>query len=146
MLPGILQQGELHSKLSEACPFDPFPKYLLRDRDSIYGEYFQFRIKNMGINHVRSAPRSPWHNPYVERLIGSIRRDCLDYMIVLNEDHLKRILTEYLEYYHQVRTHLGLGKETPVGRSVMEKSENSKLIVFPRLGGLHHRYEWRDAA
>jgi len=91
-------------QIVEACPFDTSPKYLLRDRDSIYGEYFQSRIKNMGIHQVKSAPRSPWHNPYVERLIGSIRRDCLDYMIVLNEDHLKRILTEYLEYYHQDRT------------------------------------------
>ena len=100
----------------------------------------------MGINQVKSAPRSPWQNSYVERLIGSIRRDCLDYMIVLNEGHLKRILTEYLEYYHQDRTHLGLSKETPAGRSVLKKPENSKLIAFPRLGGLHHRYEWQDAA
>jgi putative transposase len=76
-------------QIVEACPWDTSPKYLLRDRDSIYGEYFQSRIKNMGINQVKSAPRSPWHNPYVERLIGSIRSDCLDHMIVLNEDHLK---------------------------------------------------------
>ncbi|HKL80957.1 MAG TPA: integrase, partial [Desulfobacter sp.] len=72
--------------------------------------------------------------------------DCLDHMIVLNEAHLKRILTEYLAYYHEDRTHLGLVKGTPAGRSVEEKPENAKLVAFPRLGGLHHRYEWRDAA
>lgn len=83
---------------------------------------------------------------YAERLIGSIRCDCLDHMIVLNEGHLKRILTEYLEYYHQDRTHLGLDKETPSGRSVMKKPENGQLIAFSRLGGLHHQYEWQDAA
>ncbi len=83
-------------QIVDAYPFDTLPKYLLRDRDSIYGDYFQSRIENMGINQVKSAPRSPWHNPYVERLIGSIRRDCLDYMIVLNEAHLKRVLTGYL--------------------------------------------------
>jgi len=95
---------------------------------------------------VKAAPRSPWQNAYVERLIGSIRRGCLDHTIVLNEGHLKRILTGYLEYYHQDRTHLGLGKETPSGRSVLDKPENAKVIAFPRLGGLHRRYEWEDAA
>ncbi len=100
----------------------------------------------MGINEVKTAPHSPWQNPYVERLIGSIRRDCLDHMIVLNEGHLKRILTEYFEYYHQDRTHLGLNKEIPSGRSVLKKPENINPIAFLRLGGLHHRYEWRDAA
>jgi len=133
-------------QIVEACPWDTLPKYLLRDRDGIYGEYFQSRVQNMGINEVKTAPQSPWQNPYVERLIGSIRRDCLDHMIVLNEAHLKRILTEYLAYYHEDRTHLGLVKGTPAGRSVEEKPENAKLVAFPRLGGLHHRYEWRDAA
>ena len=133
-------------QIVEACPWNTLPKYLLRDRDGIYGKCFQSRIKNMGILEVKTAPRSPWQNAYVERLIGSIRRDCLDHIIVLNEGHLKRILTEYLEYYHQDRTHLGIGKETPAGRSVLEKPENGKLIALPRLGGLHHRYEWEDAA
>ncbi|MCA1793819.1 MAG: transposase [Desulfobacteraceae bacterium] len=82
----------------------------------------------------------------VERLIGSIRRDCINAMIVLNEAHLRHILTECLAYYHEDRTHLGLGKETPGGRSVSEKPENGKVVALPRLGGLHHRYEWRDAA
>jgi len=100
----------------------------------------------MGIDEVKAAPQSPWHNPYVERLIGSIRRDCMNFMIILNEAHLKRVLTGYLAYYHQDRTHLGLGKETPAGRSVLNKPDNAKVAAFPRLGGLHHRYEWQDAA
>jgi transposase InsO family protein len=133
-------------QIVEACPWDNLPKYLLRDRDGIYGEYFQSRIKNMGILEVKTAPRSPWHNPYVERLIGSIRRDCMNFMIVLNEAHLKRIMTKYLAYYHQDRTHLGLGKETPAGRPVMDKPKNAEVVAFPRLGGIHHRYEWKDAA
>ncbi|MFO7885671.1 MAG: integrase core domain-containing protein, partial [Desulfobacteraceae bacterium] len=90
-------------QIVEACPWDTLPKYLLRDRDGIYGEYFQSRIQNMGTNEVKTAPQSPWQNPYVERLIGSIRRDCINSMIILNEAHLKCILTEYLAYYHQDR-------------------------------------------
>jgi putative transposase len=133
-------------QIVEACPWDALPKYLLRDRDSIYSEYFQSRIQNMGINEVKTAPKSPWQNPYIERLIGSIRRDCINAMIILNEAHLRHILTEYLAYYHEDRTHLGLGKETPAGRSVSEKPENGKVVALSRLGGLHHRYEWQDAA
>jgi putative transposase len=133
-------------QIVEACPWDTLPKYLLRDRDGIFGDYFQSRVQNMGINEVKTAPQSPWQNPYVERLIGSIRRDCINAMIILNEAHLKRILTEYFAYYHEDRTHLGLAKETPAGRSVSEKPENGKVVAFPRLGGLHHRYEWQDAA
>ena len=100
-------------QIVEACQWDSLPKYLLRDRDGIYGDYFQSRVKNMGINEVKTAPQSPWQNPYVERLIGSIRRDCINAMIILNEAHLKHILTEYFAYYHEDRTHLGLAKETP---------------------------------
>jgi len=133
-------------QIIEACSWDTLPKYLLRDRDGIYGKCFQARIKNMGILEVKTAPRSPWQNAYVERLIGSIRRDCINNMIVLNEGHLKRILRAYFDYYHQDRTHLGLDKETPSGRSMLEKPDNAKVIAFPRLGGLHHRYEWEDAA
>jgi putative transposase len=100
----------------------------------------------MGITEVKTAPRSPWQNPFVERLIGSIRRDCTVHLIILNEDHLKRVLTEYLDYYHEDRTHLGLNKDTPSVQPVQEGPENGKVIAFPRLGGLHHRYEWREAA
>jgi len=102
--------------------------------------------KNLGINEVKTAPKSPWQNPFAERITGSIRRDCLNHLIVLNANHLKRRLAGYFEYYHQDRTHLGLGKETPSGRPKQEKSQNGKLIKFPRIGGLHHRYTWKEAA
>ena len=99
------------------------PKYLLRDWDSIYGAYFRQRVKNMGIKEVITAAQSPWQNPFVERLIGSIRRDCLDHVIVvLNESHLSRILSSYFDYYHYDRTHYGLGKDTPVERPVQPSS------------------------
>jgi putative transposase len=101
----------------------------------------------MGIKEVITAPRSPWQNPFVERLIGSIRRDCLDHVIVLSESHLKQILTSYFEYYHRDRTHYGLGKDTPVERPIQPRpAKGGKVIEFPRVGGLHHRYEWRKAA
>jgi transposase InsO family protein len=87
-------------------------------------------------------PQSPWQNPFGERLIGSIRRDCLDHVIVLNESHLKRILISYFDYYHYDRTHYGLGKDTPVERP----AKGAKVIELPRVSGLHHRYEWKKAA
>jgi transposase InsO family protein len=96
-------------QIVEAFPWNTAPKYLLRDRDSVYGTFLSNRVKNMGIKEVVTAPRSPWQNPFVERLIGSIRRDCLDHVIVLNSNHLKRILTSYFEYYHNDRTHYQLG-------------------------------------
>ena len=133
-------------QMVEACPWDNAPKYLLRDRDCIYGLVFQNRVKNLGIVEVKTAPKSPWQNPYAERLIGSIRRDCLDHLIVLNEDHLKRTIADYLAYYHHDRTHLGLEKETPHGRLAQKKPQDCQLIKFPRVGGLHHRYEWKEAA
>jgi len=133
-------------QIVEACPWDTAPKYLLRDRDRIYGSVFQNCVKNMDIIEVKTAPKSPWQNPYVERFIGSIRRDCLDHMIVLNEEHLKRVLADYFGYYHHDRTHLGLKKETPFGRPLQKRPKNGQLIKFPRVGGLHHRYEWRKAA
>ena len=101
----------------------------------------------MGITEVIIAPRSPWQNPFVERLIGSIRRDCLDHVIVLNESHLSRILSSYFDYYHYDRTHYGLGKDTPVERPVQPRpAKGAKVIELPRVGGLHHRYEWKEAA
>jgi hypothetical protein len=101
----------------------------------------------MGIKEVITAPQSPWQNPFVERLIGSIRRDCLDHVIILNEMHLSRILSSYFYYYHHDRTHYGLGKDTPFERPVQPKpAEGSKVIELPRVGGLHHRYEWKEAA
>ncbi len=100
----------------------------------------------MGINEVKTAPQSPWQNPFCERVIGSTRRDCLDHMIIWGEDHLKRILINYFGYYHEDRTHLGLNKETPFGRDVQFMPENGEIISIPRLGGLHHRYAWNYPA
>jgi len=132
----------------EAFPWDTAPKYLMRDRDGIYGKAFRNRVKGMGIKEVISALRSPWQNPFVERVIGSIRRECTDHVIVLGENHLKGILSAYIEYYHADRTHLSLGKDSPDGRPVQhaESGVGSKVIALPRVGGLHHRYVWKEAA
>lgn len=100
----------------------------------------------MGIKEVLSAPRSPWQNPYVERLIGSIRRECLDHVIVLNEKQLQKILSSYFEYYNQDRTHCSLDKDVPAERLIQYKPSNdSKIIKLPRIGGLHNRYQWIEA-
>jgi transposase InsO family protein len=134
-------------QIVEAFPWERAPKYMLRDRDLIYGTFFRQRVKNMGITEVITAVRSPWQNPFVERSIGSIRRDCLDHVIVLNEGHLKQILCSYFDYYHYDRTHLGLGKDAPVERPVQSQpAKGAKVIGFPRVGALHHRYERKEAA
>jgi len=122
-----------------AFPFDEAPRFLIRDRDSIYGVDFRQRIKHLGIEEVITAYRSPWQSPYVERLIGSIRRECLDHVIVFTEAHLLRILTEYFSYYHESRTHLSLERNAPTSRRV-EPPEQGKVIAIPQVGGLHHRY------
>lgn len=128
-------------QLVEAFPFDSASRYLLRDRDAIYGEAVQRRIKSLGIEEVITAPRSPWQNPDVERIIGSIRRECLDHVIVLNEEHLRRILRDYFYYCHTCRTHLSLNKDPPNPR-VVETAELGNIIALPRVGGLHHLYTW----
>ena len=115
------------------------PRFLIRDRDSIYGHHFKNRIKNMGIEQVVTAARSPWQNPYAERIIGTLRRECLRQVIVLNERHLRRILRLYLAYYHEDRTHLSLDRNSPIPREI-ELPEQGKVISIPRVGGLHHRY------
>ncbi len=127
-------------QLVEAFPFESAPRYLLRDRDAIYGEKIRRRIKSLGIEEVVTAPRSPWQNPFVERIIGSIRRDCLDHVIVICERHLRRILREYIDYYHTCRTHLSLNKDPPETRTV-ETPEMGNVVAFPCGGGLHHRYQ-----
>ena len=128
----------------DAFPDDTAPRWLHRDRDRIYGDVFQRRIAGMGIAEVVSAPASPWQNPYVERLIGSIRRECLDHVIVLNEAHLRRMLSLYSRYYHRSRTHLGLEKDTPDPRPVSATC-TGPIVAIPEVGGLHHRYERRAA-
>ncbi len=131
-------------QLLEAFPWDSAPRYLLRDRDGIYGEKFREAATWLGIREVLTAPKSPWQNPYVERLIGSIRRECLDHIIVLNQIGLHRILKSYFEYYERARTHLSLEKDAPIPRSVQSPALG-KVVELPEVGGLHHRYERRAA-
>ena len=132
-------------QIVEAFPADGGePRYLLRDRDSIYGDHFRQRVHNMGIRQILISPRSAWQNPYVERVIGSVRRECLDHVVVFNENHLRRVLKGYLRYYHVSRTHLALGKDAPDSRSV-EPPTRGKVVAFPEVGGLHHRYTRRAA-
>ncbi len=123
----------------EAFPFDEAPRYLLRDRDHIYGESFRQRVKNMGIEEVVIAPRSPWQNPYVERLIGTLRRELLDRIIVLNEAHLQRLMTAYFDYYHTVRPHLSLHRNAPIPRPI-QGSREGPVVSMPHVGGLYHGY------
>lgn len=131
-------------QLVEAFPFDSAPRYLLHDNDSNNGEVFRKRVANLGIEEVRTAYRSPWQNPYVERLIGSARWECLDHVIVLGESHLRRILGEYFAYYNDAQTHMGLDADVPGGRAV-EPPECGGVIAIPQVGGLHHRYSRRAA-
>ena len=123
----------------ESFPYDRTPRYLIRDRDSIYAEHFKQRVKHMGIKQVLIAYLSPWQNPYVERLIGSTRRECLDHVIILNEAHLHRILTSYFEYYHKSRPHMSLERNSPIPRKI-ERREQGHVVSIPKVGGLHHRY------
>jgi len=127
-------------QLLEAFPWDSAPHYLLRDRDGSYGEQFHKTASWLGIREVLTAPQSPWQNAYVERLIGSIRRECLDHVIVLNETGLRRILKSYFDYYEQTRTHLSLDKDAPISRLV-QPPEIGRIVEVPQVGGLHHRYE-----
>jgi transposase InsO family protein len=126
----------------EAFPFDSAPKYLLRDRDRIYGDEFRRQVELLGIKEVLSAPRSPWQRAYVERVIGSIRRECLDHVIIFDEASLRRTLRSYFRYYHRSRLHLLLDKDSPDPRSVQSIG---RVIAIAEVGGLHHRYERRVA-
>jgi transposase InsO family protein len=129
-------------QIVEAFPFDSTPRYLLRDRDQTYGSEFQNQLGIMDINEVLSAPRSPWQNPFVEPVIGSIRRECLDHVIVINEESLRRALRSYIAYYHKSRLHLSLDKDSPDHRAVQSVGN---IVAIPQIGGLHHRYERRAA-
>ncbi len=130
-------------QLREATPFGRQPRYLFRDNDGIYGHGVRAFLDGCGIEEVRTAYRSPWQNPYVERFVGTLRRELLDHVIVLNEKHLNRLLREYIErYYHASRPHLGLNGDTPVATKKRELVQGPiRLISFPVCGGLHHRYE-----
>ncbi len=131
-------------QIVEAFPWDSAPRYLLRDRDKKYGEEFVSRVESMEIKQVVISAQSPWQNPFVERIIGSIRRECLDQVIIFNEKHLGRVLNAYFRYYHESRNHLGLEKDCPKPRPV-EHIDLGPVNSEPMVGGLHHRY-YRQAA
>ena len=122
-------------QLREAFPFDQIPRYLLRDRDAIFGPDFREQVRDMGIREVLSTPRSPWQRAYVERVIGSIRRECLDHVIVFQESSLRRTLASYLDYYHRSRTHLSLGKDSPEPRSIQPPGMGC-VVAISQVGGL----------
>jgi putative transposase len=131
-------------QIVEAFPDDTVPRYLVRDRDGIYGHDFTTRVDGLGIKQVPISARSPWQNCYAERIIGSIRRECLNHVIVMNEWHLRRILKSYFSYYHRSRTHLSLNKDAPGSRPVQDL-QAGRIIQIREVGGLHHRYERRAA-
>ena len=124
-------------QITEAFPWDEAPRYMIRDRDRIYGNLVTRRLRAMGIRDKPIAPASPWQNGFAERLIGSIRRECVDHIIVLGEMHLRRVLKSYADYYNSVRTHRSLNKDAPVSRPVQRTGVISSQAI---LGGLHHRY------
>jgi transposase InsO family protein len=130
-------------QLREAFPWDEAPRYLLHDRDHAFDRLGP-TAKAMGIDEVLTAPRAPWQNAFVERFIGSARRECLDHVIVFNESGLQRLLTLYCSYHERSRTHLSLDKDTPIPRSVTPPSDGA-VVAIPEVGGLHHRYERRAA-
>jgi transposase InsO family protein len=125
-------------QITEAFPWDSAPRYLIRDRDRVFGSVVtQRRLRAMGIRDKPIAPRSPWQNGYAERLIGSIRRECLDHIIVCGEAHLRRVLLSYAHYYNGTRTHRSLDKDAPISRPIQRFGA---LKSHPILGGLHHHY------
>src|ERR1700693_2043063 len=124
-------------QLTEAFPWDEAPGFMIRDRDRIYGAVVTRRLRAMGIRDKPIAPSSPWQNGFAERLIGSIRRECLDHIVVLGEEHLRRILKSYARYYNETRTHLALDKDAPLSRTVKRAG---RILCRPVLGGLHHEY------
>jgi putative transposase len=137
-------QAWLARQVTEAFPWDTAPRFLLRDRDASYGQTFRYRVQAMAIEEVVTAPRSPWQSAYVERIIGSIRRECLDHIIIFDERHLRRMLSAYFQYHQHSRTHLSLCKDCPEPRPIQTPSTGT-VIAFPQVGGLHHRYERRAA-
>jgi transposase InsO family protein len=127
----------LAQQIVEAFPWDTAPAYLVRDNDGAYGQAFRRRVRTMGIRDRPTSPRSPWQNPYVERLIGTLRRNCLDHVLIFGARHLRRILTAYSHYYNETRTHLSLDKDAPLGRAVQR---SGAIVALPILSGLHHCY------
>jgi len=128
-------------QLREAFPYEVDHRYLIHDRDAKFGFEVFASVKLVGLESVRTSFRSPWQNGVAERWVGSCRRDLLDHVIALNEKHLKRLLSEYVRYYQEDRTHLGLSKQTPSNRLTAIPTGPSRVVSRPRLGGLHHRYD-----
>jgi putative transposase len=128
-------------QLREAFPYDVQYKFLIHDRDAKFGEVVNGAVSAIGLSPTRTSFRSPWQNGVAERWVGSCRRDSLDHVIALSERHLKRLLSEYIRYYHTDRTHLGLEKDTPHPRPAAKSARPFNVVSFPRLGGLHHRYD-----
>ncbi len=134
-------------QLREAFPFDEVPTYLIHDNDTIFGDAVRKTITSLGIKSKPTSYRSPWQNGICERWGGTLRRELLDHIVPLGEHHLRRQVLEFKRYYHEDRTHLGLGKETPTNREVTPRPSASATVVsLPRVGGVHHRYEWKEAA
>ncbi len=131
-------------QLLEASALEEGPRYLIRDRDQVYGERFSHQARMLDIQEAVIAPRSPWQNAYAERVIGSIRRECLDHVVVIGERHLREILLKYVDYYNGTRTHLSLSKDAPKPRTVQLPSQG-RVVKVPRVGGLHHEYRRRAA-
>src|SRR6202043_4034683 len=125
------------NQITEAFGWEQAPRYLIRDRDGAYGEVFIRRLRSMGIRDRPTSPSSPWQNAYAERLIGSIRRECLDHVVVFGERHLRHVLLSYMNYYNEARTHLSLDKDAPVTSAV---ATTGRILCRPVLGGLHHQY------
>jgi transposase InsO family protein len=130
-------------QLREAFPWNETPRYLVHDRDSAFSAWATTAAA-IGTEEILTAPRSPWQNAYAERLIGSIRRECLDHIVISNERGLRRVLDQYVAYYLKSRTHLALDKDAPVSRPVAP-SGNGAITAIPYLGGLHHGYDRRAA-
>jgi Integrase core domain len=134
----------LARQLVEAFPWNTAPAYLVRDNDGAYGQAFRRRVRAMGIRDRPISPRSPWQNPYAERLIGTLRRDCLDHVLIFGVQHLLRLLASYSRYYNETRTHLSLDKDAPLGRAVQR---SGTIMSVPILSGLHHAmpgYDFRE--
>jgi len=139
--PWVVQQ------LREAFPLDTAPRYAILDRDGKYGHGVPSALQRMGVKAVRTAPRSPWQNPYVERFGGTLRRELLDKIIVFNPTQLHRVVSQFVTYYHEDRGHLGLDKDAPEPRVVTPQlSPCARVVALPPVGGLQHRYEWQEAA
>ncbi len=131
----------MSQQLREAFPYDSAPKHLIFDRGANFSAEVIDTVGSFGIQPKRTSFRSPWQNGVAERFVGNCRRDLLDHVIVLNERHLKRLMTEHVRYKHEDRTHFALAKETPAGRSAEKNLDGHRVISMPRLGGLHHRYD-----